>query len=265
MLQNKVYLITGATSGIGMATAKLAASKGANLALVGRRQEVLAALADELQAQYAIDVLPIVADLAQSQAVEMIVQTTMQHFGRIDYLLSNAGFGEFNPFQQNDWQKTQAMFQVNVYAMMYLSQLVALEMLTQGSGQIVLVGSMAGKVPTPAASAYAASKSALIGYANALRLELYGTGISVTTVNPGPVKTAFFDRSEMMQHYAARVEAFALTAEQVAEAIVANHERPCGPKRELNLPWTLGWLAKAYHCCPRLGDYLIVNLFNFKG
>ena len=263
-LANKVYLITGATSGIGQATAELAAQQGAKLVLVGRRQARLEQLAQELAQRYQVEVLPVIADLSESVAIEQVVTATMETFGRIDCLISNAGFGDFRSVMENEWQATVAMLQVNVYAMMYLSQLVANQMLTQGSGQILLVGSIAGKVPTPFASAYAASKSALIGYANALRLELYGTGISVTTLNPGPVKTEFFDRNEAMQNYAQQVAAFTLTAEQVAQAIIANNLRKPGPKRELNLPWSLNALTKVYSVFPTIGDYVIVKLFNFK-
>ena len=148
--------------------------------------------------------------------------------------------------------------------MMYLSQLVAIQQLNQGGpGQIHIVGSIAGKVPTAMTSAYAASKAAIIAYADALRLELYETPIQVSTINPGPVKTAFFDRSPQMLAYAQVVDAFSLEADELASRIVANMKRK-QVKRELNLPWQLAFASKLYHLCPQVGDFLAARLFNLK-
>ena len=112
-------------------------------------------------------------------------------------------------------------------------------------------------------SAYAASKAAIIAYADALRLELYETAIQVSTINPGPVKTAFFDRSPQMLAYAQVVEAFSLEADELASRIVANMKRK-HVKRELNLPWQLAFASKLYGLFPKAGDFLAARLFNLK-
>ena len=175
---------------------------------------------------------------------------TLEAFGRIDILFSNAGYGDFQAFSENQPQQVVDMFKVNVFGMMYLSQLVAIQQLNQGGpGQIHIVGSIAGKIPTAMTSAYAASKAAIIAYADALRLELYETPI--------------FDRSPQMLAYAHVVDAFSLEADELASRIVANMKRK-QVKRELNLPWQLAFASKLYHLCPQVGDFLAARLFNLK-
>ena len=257
-LDKQVVIITGATSGIGQAVAHQLAQEGCKLVLAARRQDRLQALAQELEEQWGTEVIVQVTDMSQPQAIEALVAATLEAFGRIDILFSNAGYGDFQAFSENQPQ------QVNVFGMMYLSQLVAIQQLNQGGpGQIHLVGSIAGKIPTAMTSAYAASKAAIIAYADALRLELYETPIQVSAINPGPVKTAFFDRSPQMLAYAQVVEAFSLEADELASRIVANMKRK-HVKRELNLPWQLAFASKLYGLFPQAGDFLAARLFNLK-
>lgn len=263
-MEHKVVVITGASSGIGQAVARQTAALGAKLVISARNVEKLSQLAVELQTTYGTEIEMVVADLQQLSSVETIVQVSKQRFGKIDYLFSNAGYGDFTRFDENTPKSIQEMFQVNVFAMMYLSQLVAIEMIEKGKGQIILVGSMAGKVPTPMTTAYSASKAAIIGYADALRLELQEVNISVTTVNPGPVKTAFFDRSSVMGNYYKKVEWLAIDADILAQKIVRNMLRT-KPKRELNVPKILNVAAFAYRCVPKVGDWMATRVFNLKG
>lgn len=263
-LDKQVVIITGATSGIGQAVAHQLAQEGCKLVLAARRQDRLRALAQKLEEQWGTEVLVQVTDMSQPQAIEALMAATLEAFGRIDILFSNAGYGDFQAFSENQPQQVVDMFQVNVFGMMYLSQLVAIQQLNQGGpGQIHLVGSIAGKIPTAMTSAYAASKAAIIAYADALRLELYETPIQVSTINPGPVKTAFFDRSPQMLAYAQVVEAFSLEADELASRIVANMKRK-HVKRELNLPWQLAFASKLYGLFPQAGDFLAACLFNLK-
>lgn len=263
-MKHKVVVITGASSGIGEAVAKLTASLGAKIVISARRSDKLVQLANLLHQQYGTEVEVVVADLQHSTGVEAIVQAAKQRFGRIDYLFSNAGYGDFNQFDANEPEKVQAMFQINVFSMMYLSQLAAIEMIENGGGQIIFVGSMAGKVPTPMTTAYSASKAAIIGYADALRLELWDADIHVTTVNPGPVKTAFFSHSKALDDYYQKVKWLALDTEVLAQKIVRNMLRK-HPKRELNLPHILSAAAFSYRCAPTIGDWLTTKVFNLKG
>lgn len=260
-LLNKVVLITGASSGIGRETAWQAASQGANLVIVARRKAALKELAHEIRAKHAVDILMITADLSQAVQIERLVKKTKQYYGKIDYLVNSAGFGEFKPALDFSYKEIEAMFRINTFAMMYLSQLVAEMMIEQQSGQIILISSISGKLSTPSSSVYSASKSAIIGYADSLRLELKKFGIGVTTINPGPVKTPFFTRSESLEIYYQRIERFALETETVASKVIyAMTHQP----REINLPFILKTAAVISPLVPHLSDFLKLNLFNFK-
>lgn len=260
-LENKVILVTGASSGIGQQIALSAASEGAQLVLVARRHHELIRLAKILTEHYATNVLVVTADLTDSVQIERTVAKTMSYFGRIDVLINAAGFGEFKPAVDFTYQEIEGMFQLNTYAMMYLAQLVSLEMMKCQSGHIFFLASVAGKLATPSSGVYSATKSAIISYANALRLELKRHHIHVTTVNPGPVATPFFHRTSSLSNYYQRIQRFTLRSEQVAESVLDAIGKP---KREITQPWLLKWGARLNNFAPTIGDYLILNVFNYK-
>lgn len=260
-LLNKVVLITGASSGIGRETALQAAAEGAKLMIVARRQTYLRELMLEIKKNHNVDVLMISADLSQPKQIERVVLKAKKHFGRIDYLVNSAGFGEFKPALEFTYNEIEDMFKINTFAMMYLSQLVAEMMIEQGRGQIVFISSISGKISTPYSSVYSASKSAIIGYADALRIELKRSGVGVTMINPGPVKTPFFSRTEALETYYKRIERFASKTEDVAKKLI--HAMIKG-RREVNLPFALKTAAVISPLVPHLSDFLKGNLFNFK-
>ncbi|MDO4432164.1 MAG: SDR family oxidoreductase [Aerococcaceae bacterium] len=261
MLNQKVIIITGASSGIGKEIASQAAQNGARLVLVARRQELLESLKQTLIDQFQAEVRIEVADMSNRIDIERVVAQTKQHFGRIDVLINGAGYGTFKRATEFSYSEMQDMFAVNTFGMMYLSQLVAAEMIQQGSGHLFFIASIAGKLATPSTSVYSASKFAVIGYANALRLELKDAGIHVTTVNPGPVNTPFFSRDAQSERYFERVKRYSLRPEMLAKQMIQAITRP---KRELNLPITLHIASKLAVLFPKIADYLIVKHFNFK-
>ncbi|MCW6680721.1 SDR family oxidoreductase [Aerococcaceae bacterium NML130460] len=264
-LQGKVVMITGASSGIGREIARQAAAEGATLVLAARRFELLLQLASELKAQYDTATLCIATDLTNPQDIERLVAETMATYGRIDVLLSGAGYGLFKRATQFSYSEIQNIFSLNTFAMMYLAQLVAIEMIPQGSGQIVFIASIAGKIATPSSSIYSATKFAVIGYANALRLELQPVGIQVTTVNPGPVDTEFFEHDTTTKRYYQRVKPFSLRPEYVAKRVVGAMAQPkWRTPREINLPMLLNVASKLSTIFPKVSDYLTTNVFNFK-
>ena len=260
-LLNKVVLITGASSGIGRETAYQAAAEGAKLIIVARRQAYLKELTRDIKKNYNVDVLMISADLSQPKQIERVVIKAKNHFGRIDYLVNSAGFGEFKPALEFTYDEIEAMFKINTFAMMYLSQLVAEMMIEQGKGQIVFISSISGKVSTPYSSVYSASKSAIIGYADSLRIELKRYGVRVTTINPGPVKTPFFTRTEALESYYKRIERFALKTDDVAKKLI---QAMIHGRREVNLPFALKTAAIISPLVPNLSDFLKETLFNYK-
>lgn len=260
-LMNKVVLITGASSGIGRETAWQAAREGANLVIVARRTHELTELANEIKEKYSVDILIIRADLNQVTQIERVVAKAKEYFGRIDYLVNSAGYGEFKAALDFTYDEIENMFKINTFAMMYLSQLISKIMIEQGNGHIVFISSISGKVSTPSSSVYSATKSAIISYADSLRLELKRFDIGVTTINPGPVKTPFFSRTEGLNSYYKRIEGFALETEYVAKKVInAMKFQP----REINIPFLLKTAAIVSPLVPHISDYLKIHLFNFK-
>lgn len=263
-LKEKVVIITGASSGIGKAIVQQVAEQGAHLVLVARREETLQEIAKNLKHRFDTQALVMAMDVTQPENIEQLVSHTLAEFGRIDILVNGAGYGEFKRATEFSYQEIQDMFRLNTFAMMYLSQLIAFEMAQQGSGHIFFVASIAGKIATPASSVYSASKFAIIGYANALRLELQEAGIQVTTVNPGPVDTPFFDRNESVQSYYHRIKSWSMTPDYVAKRIVNAMNRANGTTREINVPFALNVASKMYAIFPKIADYLTLNVFNLK-
>ncbi|WP_028125274.1 SDR family NAD(P)-dependent oxidoreductase [Eremococcus coleocola] len=260
----KVAVVTGASSGIGQAMAKQLAAHHYDLVLIARRQDRLEALAAEINRIHGVDTFVLAGDVTQTSFIESIVPLCKSRFGRIDLLFQAAGYGVFKRVTQFSYAEIVAMFEVNTFAIMYLSQLVALEMLDQGSGQIVMVASSAGKLSTIASSVYSATKAAVIAYADTLRLELRPAGIEVIVVNPGPVVTEFFDRDANSKAYFKTIEGFALDVDVLTKRIMANLLSPCKFKREVNAPLVLELLARLNSIFPTISDILKLNLFNLK-
>lgn len=263
-LKNKVVLLTGASSGIGKAIAIEVAKKDGNLVLVSRREEVLNELADKLKQEYEIDTLVLAKDLSEAKEIEETVEETINAFGHIDYLINSSGMGIFKKAVDFTSKEIDQLFKINTYAMIYLSQLVAREMIIKNTaGHILFISSIAGKIATPSSSVYSASKFAVIGYANSLRLELKRFGIDVTTINPGPVKTDFFNHDSNSKEYYDRIKAFALNPQKLAKD-VTKHLKPSRRKRELNRPRYYHFIDILYKVFPSIGDKLAGEMLNFK-
>lgn len=260
-LLNRVVLITGASSGIGRETAKQAAREGAKLVLVARRKKHLRELAEEIRNDDMVDILLITADLSDPSQIERVVVKTQQYFGQIDYLVNSAGFGEFKPASDFTYNEIEEMFKINTFAMMYMAQLVAEVMTKQTSGQIIFIASISGKISTASSSVYSATKSAIIGYADSLRIELRRFGIDVTTINPGPVKTPFFSYTKELGSYYKRIQRFALETDYVAAKVIHSMTHKT---REINVPFALKTAAFVSPLVPQISDFLKEHLFNFK-
>jgi len=222
-LPGKVALITGASSGIGAATAKALAREGMRVALLARRKGRLEALAGEihLQGGYAL-VCP--ADATDSAAVEAVVQRALDQWGRIDLLVNNAGQGLCAPFMATTAAELRALLEVNLISILTMTQAVLPEMLKAGSGHIINVSSVVGRRGVPLRSAYSATKFALVGLTECLRQELKGTGIHVSLVYP------VYTETELHEVEVKKVEPVrrgpVQSAEQVARTIVRCARRP---------------------------------------
>jgi NADP-dependent 3-hydroxy acid dehydrogenase YdfG len=187
--QDRVFLITGASSGIGAATARQAAASGYRVVLGARRLELLEELAEELGGRdRALAVRCDVTDWADQEA---LAKTALSRFGRIDVAFANAGFGAKRGFLEETPDFWREMVLTNVYGCA-LTIRAALPALTESRGHLVLTGSVAGRRALPG-SLYSATKWAVTAMGEAARLELNDTGVRVTLIEPGMVDTPFFE------------------------------------------------------------------------
>ncbi|MBT9382314.1 SDR family oxidoreductase [Pseudooceanicola sp. CBS1P-1] len=184
-------LVTGASSGIGEALARIHAEQGGDLVLVARRRAPLEALKQELEARHGIAASVLVEDLTDEAAPARIHQSVLDAGQDIACLFNNAGFGGLGRFDQRDWAADRAMMQVNMIALTALTRLFLPEFVARGSGRILNTSSSGALLPGPMQAVYYASKAYVTSFSNALSEELRGTGVTVTALMPGPVRTGF--------------------------------------------------------------------------
>jgi short-subunit dehydrogenase len=190
-IADSVIIITGASMGIGEATARLLAAKGAKLALAARSADKLEGLAAELRARDA-EVIVVPTDMTDQEAVQRLVQTTVARFGRVDALINNAGVGLAGTVAKVDIADLRRAFDINVFGPVYAIQAVAPEMRRTGGGVIVNLSSMVSFLNLPIIGTYAATKYALNALSHAARLELLRDNIRVVTLYPGRTDTPFY-------------------------------------------------------------------------
>lgn len=191
-LAGQVVIITGASSGIGEATARRLARAGARVVLSARRQERLDALARELDPAGAA-VLAVAGDVTSEADRRRLVDATLAKFGRIDGLVNNAGYGTRGPVEIVPVDAIRRNFETNVFSLVALTQLVLPTMRAQGAGCVVNIGSVAGRIARPLSSVYDSTKHALEALTDGLRGELKPFGVRVTLVRPGFILTEFVD------------------------------------------------------------------------
>ncbi len=187
---NKVAIVTGASSGIGQATALALAKEGARVALTARRGDVLLDVVEGIKRQGG-GALAIPTDVSVKEQVERMVRTVLDQWGRVDILVANAGIYVRGRIVDVDPAEIQRSFDVNFFGSVYCIEAVLPYMLSQKSGSIAVVTSMDGKIGLPLDAPYVSAKFALTGFLEVLRQELHGSGISVTNVLPGRVDTPF--------------------------------------------------------------------------
>ena len=188
IMYTKTALITGASSGIGMATAKIFARNGINLILCGRRQERLDTLKDELNSLCNIHILNF--DVRNKKDVFLKIKSLPKVFSTIDILINNAGNAHgLDNIQEGNLEDWDAMIDINVKGLLYVSKAVLPTMLLSQSGHIINIGSTAGKEVYPKGNVYCASKYAVDAINQGMRIDLNGKGIKVGAINPGMVAT----------------------------------------------------------------------------
>ncbi|MBO6662797.1 MAG: SDR family NAD(P)-dependent oxidoreductase [Roseivirga sp.] len=184
----KIALVTGATSGIGWATAEVLADKGFDLIICGRRKERL----EELASKLSVKTLQLTFDVRDRKAVDEALGSIPEDWKSIDVLINNAGNAHgLSKIQDGNVDDWDAMIDINVKGLLYVTKALVPQMIERGSGHVVNVGSIAGKEVYPNGNVYCASKHAVDAINNGMRLDLMGTGVKVSQVCPGLVETEF--------------------------------------------------------------------------
>jgi short-subunit dehydrogenase len=186
---NKVVLITGASSGIGNETARLFQTKNWKVAATMRSPEK----AEDLQRIVDIECLRL--DVTDADSIKEAIETTLHKFGRIDAIVNNAGFAVVGPFEAVQPQDIERQMQTNVYGVMNVCREILPYFREQKRGTIVNVASMGGRITFPLYSIYHTSKWALEGFSESLQYEVKDFGIKIKIIEPGPIKTDFYERS----------------------------------------------------------------------
>jgi short-subunit dehydrogenase len=256
-LQGKVVLITGASSGIGALVARLLSQCGAIPVLTARSHAKLLEVSATIHGEHAVYVM----DVTSEEQIREVVSQVQQRYGKIDVLLNNAGYGEFVPFSEATLSHFEQMMDVNYMGTVRCTHAVLPYMLQSGTGHIVNVASIAGKLATAKSTGYSATKHAVLGLTNALRQELRHTGIKVSAVNPGPIDTPFFNRADPEGTYVRNIRWFMMSPDKVAKAIVNVIERR-KPERDLPLLAAVG--VRLVLLFPRLSDALFGRFMNKK-
>lgn len=258
MFTNKVVVITGASSGIGAEMARLFADRGAVVLLMARSEQKLSGLKEQIGERADMFTL----DVTSQSEVDEVFSTALKKHGRIDILINNAGFGLFQTFMTLSDQDVVEMMEVNYFGMTRCTRAVLPHMTERGSGHIINVGSIAGKVATAKGTAYCATKYAVLGFTTALRQELAGTGVTVSAFNPGPIKTPFFDRADPSGQYLRNLPSwFILDPVRTALAVVRMAETR---KRERNMPLPAAIAAKLFALFPGLSERVAGKWLNMK-
>lgn len=254
-LQGRVVLITGSSSGIGRAAALKFAACGAQTVLAARSVDKLQEVAAEIAHARGVHPLVLALDVRDDAQVEQVVATVYERYGRLDVLVNNAGWGLFQETNDLTMAEVADMMDVNYLGLVRLTKCALPQLLAQGQGHIVNVASMASFFATAEHGVYAATKFAVQGFSEGLRFELAHTGVTVSTVNPGPVDTPFYERADRERRTVPTFARF-LSADEVAEAVV----RAAVEKKPLYLLPKSGWIALAFRWLfPPLYDRIMMR------
>jgi uncharacterized protein len=196
MAATKYALITGGSSGIGYELAKLFAKDHYNLILVARTESDLQSVAEELR-QDGVEVMTIAKDLSDEQNGFQVYDEVKSRGIEIDVLVNDAGQGQYGKFVDTDIQRELEIVRLNIMATLILTKVFLKDMVSRGSGKILQLSSIGGKIPGPYQSVYHATKAFIDSHTTALANELKDTGVTITALLPGPTETDFFDKADM--------------------------------------------------------------------
>lgn len=209
-------LVTGASGGIGYELACLFAQDGIDLILVARQGDTLSAIKLDFEHRYSITAHCVAMDLSLADAPDQLYQYCQTNHLQVDYLVNNAGYGDYGKLVKTELALYQNMLMLNVLSLTTLTGLFVKEMVARGFGRVLNVGSLAAFQPVPQMAVYGASKSYVMHFTEALHAELRGRGVTATVLNPGVTQTGFVKRANMGN--AVHAQGKLLTAARVAKA-----------------------------------------------
>jgi len=213
---SKTALITGASSGIGLELARIHASKGDNLVVIARNKQKLDELKSELEPKYNVSVVTIGKDLSVVDSAKEVYDEIKSKNITVDYLINNAGYGDYGLFSETNWEKEARMLHLNIITLTQLTKLFIPDLIKQGGGKIMNLGSTASFQPLPLMAVYAATKAYVLSFSEAINNELADKGITVTALCPGLTESGFVDAAAMNQSKMAHSKRLP-TSKEVAE------------------------------------------------
>jgi short-subunit dehydrogenase len=261
-LRGKVALITGGSRGLGFEIARQMCAQKGKVVILARDPEELGHAQTRL-ASTGGEVLTIQCDLLDGNQIQSAVQQTLQHFGKIDILINNAGIIEIGPFEHMQLEDFDRAMRLHLWAPFILIQQILPEMRKRGGGRIVNISSIGGKIAVPHMAPYSASKFALTGFSDAIRSELARDNIYVTTVTPGMMRTGSHVYARFKGDHSAEYKWFemsnklplvSISAERAARKILSACRKT---KPALVMPWTAYFIIAANAIFPNLTGYVM--------
>ncbi|HEV3469960.1 MAG TPA: SDR family oxidoreductase [Pyrinomonadaceae bacterium] len=257
-LSEQVVVITGASSGIGLVTARMAARRGARLVVAARAEEALRQLVEEIRAAGG-EAEYVVADVGREEDVWNIAKTAHERFGGFDTWVNNAGVSIYGRILDHSTEDMRRLFDTNFWGVVYGSQVAAIHLRRHG-GAIINVGSTVGDRAIPVQGVYSASKHAVKGFTDALRMELEAEGapVSVTLVKPATIDTPYVEHAKNLMERETALPPPVYAPEVVAEAILHCAEHP---ERDVFAGGSAKALSVMDKYMPRLGDKILETFF----
>lgn len=253
--RDKTIVITGASNGIGAASAVEFAKKGANLALVARTRKKLEELQSKL-GKFGTRSIACECDVSQKSLVQKMATDVLDRFGTIDVLVNNAGFAIYGKVSELTVEQIESQMATNYFGMVYCTKQFLPKMLEKNSGHIVNVASVAASFGLPGIAPYCASKFAMLGFSEGLRHELHGTRVGVTVVSPIMVRTNFFDDPSFAKM--SKYSPTSLSAQTVAKAVVS---AATSSRLEIIVPPIVRGAVWAKHTIPFVINPIIGSAF----
>jgi short-subunit dehydrogenase len=259
MSNQPVILVTGASSGIGAAVAKLFARAGYRVSMGARRIDRLQAVAADIES-VGCQAIAVQSDLTRLEDIQGLVKNTLNQFGQIDVLVNNAGFGRIKWLEELDpVEDIQAQIQINLISTILITREVLPHLIQQRSGHIINMASLGGVVASPTYTVYSASKFGLRGFTEALRREVGVYGIDVSGIYPGAVNTEFKQHAGINRKTGRTTpDSLLLEPEEVAQAVLRVTRRP---RRELIIPWQMRLTVWMNLLFPGIVDRIIERSF----